>query len=49
MVPAGCALFPQNASLNIGTIRRFEPEFYEEIEKNTKGKLPEKVYFNKGL
>jgi hypothetical protein len=37
------------SSLDIGTIKRFEPEFYQEIEKNTNGKVPDLVFFNKGL
>lgn len=49
MVPTACAIFPQQCSLNISTIKRLEPEFYEEMLQNTKGKIPNKVYFNKGL
>lgn len=49
MVPTACGLFPQRASLSASTIQRFEPEFYKDIEANTKGKIPEKVFFNKGL
>ena len=49
MVPTACGLFPQRASLSAGIIQRFEPEFYQEIEAKTKGKVPEKVFFNKGL
>ncbi|CAH0399684.1 unnamed protein product [Chilo suppressalis] len=49
MVPVGCALFPQRCKLSIDTVKRFEPERYEEIVKNTEGKPPQYVYFNKGL
>lgn len=49
MVPTACGLFPQRASLSASIIGRFEPEFYQQIEANTKGKVPEKVFFNKGL
>lgn len=49
MVPTACALFPQTASLKTSTIKRLEPEFYETMLKKNGGKLPEKVYFNKGL
>ncbi|XP_061397537.1 sideroflexin-2 [Musca vetustissima] len=49
MVPTACALFPQTCSLNTSTIKRLEPEFYEEMLENTKGNVPAKVYFNKGL
>jgi len=49
MVPTACGLFPQRASLSAGIIQRFEPEFYKEIEANTKGKVPDKLFFNKGL
>lgn len=49
MVPTACGLFPQRASLTAGIIEKFEPEFYKEIEANSKGKVPERVFFNKGL
>lgn len=49
MVPTACGLFPQRASLSASTIQRFEPEFYADIEANTKGKVPARVFFNKGL
>lgn len=49
MVPTACGLFPQRASLDASTIQRFEPEFYAEMEKKAGGKVPERVYFNKGL
>jgi hypothetical protein len=49
MVPTACGLFPQRASLSAATIKRFEPELYKEMEESTKGKVPERVYFNKGL
>ncbi|XP_026468572.1 sideroflexin-2 isoform X2 [Ctenocephalides felis] len=48
MVPTACALFPQQCSLKISTIERFEPEFYADMKSNN-DKLPELVYFNKGL
>lgn len=49
MVPTACGLFPQRASLSASILKRFEPEFHNEIVANTKGKVPERVYFNKGL
>lgn len=49
MVPTACGLFPQRASLAASTIQRFEPEFFAEMEKKASGKVPERVYFNKGL
>jgi sideroflexin-2 len=49
MVPSACALFPQRASLSASMIQKFEPEFYQQIEAKTKGKVPETVFFNKGL
>lgn len=30
-------------------MQRFEPELYEEMKQTTQGKIPQKVYFNKGL
>ncbi|XP_038214213.1 sideroflexin-2 [Zerene cesonia] len=49
MVPTACAIFPQRCKLSIDTIKRFEQDRYEEILKNTDGKPPKYVYFNKGL
>ncbi|KAJ1525684.1 hypothetical protein ONE63_008899 [Megalurothrips usitatus] len=49
MVPFACAIFPQRASLSIETIKKYEPEEYVKMVKESKGKLPERVYFNKGL
>lgn len=49
MVPAGCGLFPQRASINMSTIQRFDKGFYEEMRKQHGDNLPTKVYFNKGL
>lgn len=49
MVPTACAIFPQRASLSTATIKRFEPEFYKDMEERTKGNIPSYVYFNKGL
>lgn len=49
MVPTACGLFPQRASLSSSIIEKFEPEFYKEIAEKTKGKVPEKIFFNKGL
>ncbi|XP_055384321.1 sideroflexin-2 [Condylostylus longicornis] len=49
MVPSSCAIYPQRCSLRTSTIKLIEPEFYDEMVKNTSGNVPEKVYFNKGL
>jgi sideroflexin-2 len=49
MVPTACGLFPQRASLHASTIERFESDSYKDIKEKTKAKVPEKVYFNKGL
>lgn len=49
MVPTACSLFPQMCSIKTSTVKRLEPELYEEMVKNTKENVPERVYFNKGL
>ncbi|XP_030383439.1 sideroflexin-2 isoform X2 [Scaptodrosophila lebanonensis] len=49
MVPTACALFPQECSLKTSTMRIIEPELYTELERNTSGNVPKRVYFNKGL
>lgn len=37
------------SSLKTSTMKRFEPTLYEEMVERNKGKVPEKIYFNKGL
>ncbi|KAL2746526.1 sideroflexin-2 [Vespula maculifrons] len=50
MVPTACALFPQNCSIAVSTLQRWEPENYELLLKNCEGKdIPMHLYFNKGL
>lgn len=49
MVPTACALFPQRCSIKTSTLEWLEPEEFEKIKKNCEGKVPERVYFNKGL
>ncbi|XP_055906332.1 sideroflexin-2 [Eupeodes corollae] len=49
MVPTACALFPQMCCIKTSTVKRLEPELYEDMVKNTKENVPERVYFNKGL
>ncbi|KAL0269781.1 UNVERIFIED_CONTAM: hypothetical protein PYX00_007401 [Menopon gallinae] len=48
MVPIACGLYPQLCSISPETLKRFEPEAYEKLQKNS-SKIPEKLYFNKGL
>ena len=49
MVPFACAIFPQKASLSVYTIQHYEKDEYVNMFKENMGKLPETVYFNKGL
>ncbi|XP_030573175.1 sideroflexin-2 [Drosophila novamexicana] len=49
MVPTACAIFPQQCSLNTSTMRTFEPELYKDMVQRTGDKVPNRVYFNKGL
>ncbi|KAJ8686938.1 hypothetical protein QAD02_022732 [Eretmocerus hayati] len=50
MVPTACALFPQNCSISTKTLQKYEPESYELLKTNCKGRdIPEYLYFNKGL
>jgi len=45
MVPVGCGLFPQRNSLEVNSMRYWEPENYQRFKKMG----VETVYFNKGL
>ncbi|CAH0553053.1 unnamed protein product [Brassicogethes aeneus] len=49
MVPTACGLFPQRCSLKTSTLAWLEPKTYENMKKATGDKLPERIYFNKGL
>lgn len=50
MVPTACALFPQQCSISTKTLQKYEPENYAQLQENCKGgKVPEYLYFNKGL
>ncbi|KAJ8941318.1 hypothetical protein NQ318_017858 [Aromia moschata] len=49
MVPTACGLFPQRCSIKTSTLAWLEPEEFEKIKKNCGEKVPERVYFNKGL
>lgn len=49
MVPFACAIFPQNCSIKVSTIKLMDPASYEQMHATNKGALPERVYFNKGL
>lgn len=44
--PLGCALFPQQSSISFSQL---EPELQKSITENSKGAVPQRVYFNKGL
>lgn len=38
------------SSISSETLKKYEPEHYEILEQNCKGrKIPEYLYFNKGL
>ncbi|KAH7731999.1 mitochondrial sideroflexin 2 [Aphelenchoides avenae] len=45
MVPVGCALFPQNNSISVSTLKVAEPDKHETFRKLGL----DRVYFNKGL
>lgn len=45
MVPVGCALFPQRASVEVESLRRWEPEAHKQF---TELGL-RRVFYNKGL
>lgn len=37
------------SSIKSSTIKSYEPELYEDMVQKTNGKVPERVFFNKGL
>uniref|UniRef100_A0AC34EZD6 Sidoreflexin n=1 Tax=Panagrolaimus sp. ES5 TaxID=591445 RepID=A0AC34EZD6_9BILA len=45
MVPVGCALFPQQNSINVESLKQLEPETYQKL----KSQNLDVVFFNKGL
>ena len=51
MVPAGCALYPQQCAVSTADLKSWEPEAYAQLlEKyGTQDAIPKKLYFNKGL
>ncbi|XP_023240931.1 sideroflexin-2-like [Centruroides sculpturatus] len=50
MVPAACALFPQQCSLHVNSLKRWEPEKYKILLNNIGENYKlDYVYFNKGL
>jgi len=51
MVPFACSIWPQKCSLGTWVMERFEQDKFSDMVKKvgSKEKLPEKVYFNKGL
>jgi tricarboxylate carrier len=51
-VPGGCALFPQRCSIKLERLKWFDRPEYDRVlaEYGAKGlKLPQRLYFNKGL
>ncbi|GAB6031576.1 Sideroflexin-2 [Chamberlinius hualienensis] len=49
MTPTACALFPQKCSIKVSTLEKWEKEKYLKLVQTCQGKIPERVYFNKGL
>ncbi|XP_047468636.1 sideroflexin-2-like [Penaeus chinensis] len=49
MTPTACSLFNQKCSLSTSTLSKYEPEVYAAMQNKCEGKVPETVYFNKGL
>ena len=51
MVPAGCALFPQQCAVNAADLKSWEPEAWAQLlEKyGSEAAVPKTLYFNKGL
>jgi hypothetical protein len=45
MVPVGCALFPQQNSIKVESLKQLEPETYQKL----KAQNLDVVFFNKGL
>lgn len=42
-------IIPRYSSMKTSTLALLEPKSYEQLKKNCPDKLPERVYFNKGL
>jgi len=49
MVPLACALFPQTSSISVAKLKRSEPELYRALQERYGDRMPETLYYNKGL
>ncbi|XP_037780287.1 LOW QUALITY PROTEIN: sideroflexin-2-like [Penaeus monodon] len=49
MTPTACSLFNQKCSLSTSTLSKYEPQVYAAMQNKCGGKVPDTVYFNKGL
>lgn len=49
MVPFACALFPQNVEITSEYLRKKDPSAYKQLEEKFGSKIPENLYYNKGL
>lgn len=49
MTPTACSLFNQKCSLSTSMLSKYEPEVYAAMQNKCGGKVPDTVYFNKGL
>ncbi|KAG1677680.1 Sideroflexin-2 [Nymphon striatum] len=52
MTPTACAFFPQKCSINVETLKKWEPEKYKLMERKLEGiksPISPYLYFNKGL
>ncbi|KAK7094422.1 sideroflexin-2-like [Littorina saxatilis] len=49
MVPFGCAIFPQRCSIKTEKLKLIDSEHYEKLLASARDKVPETLYFNKGL
>ena len=50
MVPAACAIFPQNCEISVEKLKTSDSTAYQQLLKRVEGgQMPDKLYFNKGL
>ena len=49
MVPAACSIWPQTIAVTSAALRTSDPEAYSQLRNKYGDKIPQVLYYNKGL